>query len=961
MLSSTDMSCSKSQLYSAADIDAPAPERMNPYVLQLMIPEMFSGVPIPDGNPLPFMTKAFKGEAVVDWIGSDSSLMGIWTPASPSTILKIFVRRGVQSWGWLGDLGLNQPLYENYRKARCAAAGLTIRSAAQAAGSFTLAGLVTGTDINQLPPFSDLNYNTLLSYIPNAGVSETAVPVQQGIFNFHAPSGYNEYFTPDSGSSLKVEDYWTADWSQTGPSNGGWVAQGSTTNVPGGGSAQLWSSYLAPVPTGSDTVLPDPNYGNMSMKASFDLTSSASVSARFYFSIREYVANAGDWNTTTSFLEVGTFRVNLLAATNHITLDTGIFRTNGNAYYITLNMDTTGATATNVTFPAAPLNNIISFTNYDVLRPNVMSPCHVFIATRLNAGQPLSIDFIHHYESIPNPKVARVVDLRSHRLDDIYLEQALAILSRVGSGVKTMWKRDDYDRAIATNFFHELARERTAYEAAGPSLKSRLMDLWRRANPYITEAALVGGKHLLKSALTNAGAVHPALGVAGNLLANEFLSAPSSSSGNQYSASPPEEGSKNEYCAADVDYDFEPAPGLISASSDFMNIVNQKSGMLSAPRRAYFPVVPKNFDRETKILFITFSKDPLGAEYKQAATADGIQFHYNSFFETASDIDYLSALVSYAASCSIILKSTPVFFHVNFPPVDGPSWHLAALMAVLGIAGPNIYSGGVSFQNRLRPVLTPIGKTVPKAMLAQKLGRLMVMPACLDAAEIGGLTAQVGPVCYSGYLSSGRPLPPKLSAFLIESPWDCVVLGLRTFKHRITMATDVQQDFQKKSAGYNPATMAPKPPVVSAKVAALRPLYDKEIDALCDRALAYISELGVVNPDLPRAVQRNRESWKQVVGQQGNSTASELQMQAIRKASEKTMLKIKAYYDNSVANKIQYTEGMTKSAKQRQKKKNAAKRRQEESSWAPEETQGEAEEEEGGESSEALARRALGF
>jgi hypothetical protein len=923
MLSSCADNVNTRKLFAAASTEDPSPDKINPFLLQLFMPDVVSGIPIPDNNPTPHMMKSFAGETIISWVNSSAEMLAVWTPASSSNILKIFVRIPPDSWAFLTNIDLNQPLYENYRKARLAAAKLTFQSAAQAAGSFTLAGLMTGTDVSQLPPFSSLNYNSILSYIQNAGVSEHAVPVQKGITSVHQLNGYNEYYSPDSDCSIKVEDYWTAAWDQY--TDGGWLPLGSSTPLPVGGGTTLWSTASANPKQGMSSVLPDPFYGYCEFKAEFDAIFSAVTHLRVFFEITHSIANAVTWVRVAQAVQVAQTRqtVPLAASDVHFSVSSGRIKIDGPITAVALKIvNDSGATST-MTFSAGNLSNIVNIISYDMLRPNVQSPAHLFIATQLNAGQPISANFTHILELIPNPAIAKVVPLNTNRPDEIYMEQTMAVLSMVGKGVKLMWQTEDYNRAIANSFFHALSRESVAYEAADPSLKSRLLDLWKRVNPYLSEAAITGGKYALRSILGNAGAIHPALGPVGKVISNEFLSAPPSA-GCSAQAGP---SGYREYSAADADFDVEPPPGQLSMSSDFLNIVNQKSGLLTNPRRSYFPVVPKSFDRETKVVLFTFSKDPQGAEFTTAYTPNGVKFNYNSFFETAEAVEFLGQLTDYAISCSIILKNTEVYFHVNFEPVDGSSWRLAALMAVLGIAGGAIYTGGVSFSNPLRPVLQPIGKLPSKAMLAKSVNRVLVAPASVADSEVAGVVSTVGPAVYAGYFSSGRPLPANMGVFLIESPWDCTVLGLRAFKHRLTMATDVQQEIQKQSAGYNPASKAPKPPSQSSAVLKSLPSVNAKIDTWCDEALAKIDDLGIQNPDLRRAVQRNREGWKAVCANQGNSEALNLQLKAISGAASKMLDKIDAYYRNSVAAATPLPAGTTKSAKQREKKKRAAARK----------------------------------
>lgn len=934
LTSINESSSSNSSRYCAAPSDVFAPENVNPYLLQILMPEIVSGVPIPDANPTPMMMKSFVGEQVVSWALADAEIMAVWTPASPSWPLTFFVKENSSSpWGSLGRLGYNQPLYENYRKARLAAGCFTIRSGAQAAGVFTLAGMVSGVDVNQLPPFENLNYNTLLSYIPNAGVYETAVPIESGIVSLHQPNGYNEFYTPDSDTNIRVEDYWTSTWESENLKTDGWVV-GSGVALGPGVSGVIWDSDVAPPHTGSPTTLPDPFYGYCRFQADFDFASAMAPAApcafTFYIEITESVADPVTWLVAPVTTIVATCRFFGNALQNHVHLDTDIIFRPGLITRVRVKALNQSASTITIT-DADPSKNWITITSYDVLRPNVMSPAHVFIATRLNQGQPVSLSFTHTFELIPTSQIARVVQLSTDRMDDIFLEQTLAVLSRVGSGVKLMWKRKDYDRAVATRFFHELGREKTAYEAAGPSLKSRMMDLWKRVNPYISEAAIVGGKHLLKSALGGAGAIHPVLGLAGNAIASEYLSAPPSSK-REWSAS-----------ASEMTYDLEAPPTHLSATSDFLNIVNMKSGQLTGPRSAYFPIIPSSFDLEAKILFVTFSKTPAsGLEYREATTPGGTPFAFSSdFFADQEQIEFLSALTTYAVACSIILKTTKVYYTVNFKAVDGPSWQLAALMAVLGISGGNLYSGAVTFENPLRPTIRPVGQVAAKAVLARRAGKLLVCPASLESSEIGSLTSSVGPVVFAGFLSSGRPFPSNMSAFLIESPWDVVVVGLRNFKHRITMATDIQQTIQRQSPGYNPESAKPK--VVSQVVIGRLPEANKRIDALCDASLSLIQELGIQNPALATAVERSRMAWKTVCANQGHSEALSLQMTAIEAAAVKQNDKIRNYFKNSVqdATTRNLPAGATKSSIAREKKKRAAARRLAEASGHQE--QGESE------------------
>lgn len=932
-------------MYSASEENF-SPENTNPYLLQLLMPHVVSGIPIPDGNPTPMMMKTLVGEYVSSWVDPNAELLTVWTPASPSYPLTFFVKLPGTPWSFLGRLNYNQPLFENWQKARLAAARLVIQSAAMAIGVVNLAGVTTTAYVDQIPAFTGLNYNTILSYIPNAGVFESAVPVETGTVALYQPNGYTEFWTPDSASSLKVEDYWESTWQSPNLDTDGWVVPAGGLVVPSGSTGILWDSNFAPAHSGSDTALPDPFYGYCRFEAEFDCSLAVvGVGASTYlFSIwvEAQTADPVTWVNITTRTRVATARMNGGNLTVHFSMDSAVIDVTGLITRVYLELQNDGPNSVTLSSSRDTVN-WITVTSHDYLRPNVMSPATLSITTRINTGQPVSLSFVHTLELVPRPRIARVVQLSTNRLDDILLEEALAVLSHIGKGTKMVWKLDDYDRAIAMRYFHNLAQEKTAFEAAGPSLKSRMMELWKKVNPYISEAAISGGKHILKGALSNAGLVHPALGPVGSVIAREFLSAPAPG--------------EKEWMAADVE---EPS-GLASRTSDFVNIVNVTKAGITGPRSAYFPVVPKSLDKDPKILFVHVSKAPLGeSEYAYTSTNNGAGLYYNAFFEGAETLSYLGDLTNYAVSCDLITKQDNLYFTVKHEAVDGSSWRLAALAALMGIGGGLAYSGSVEFVNPLRPVLKPVGRTATKAELCRRLGKTLVLPSCIDDTEIGSLI-RIGPVAFSGYLASGKELPKAMSAFLVESVWDASILGLRAFKHRVNKPVDYQMQVQVQSPGYNPQTKKPAP--VSKLVQARLPEYTEMVDRLADDLIDYTERKRINNPAMVAAINKAREGWKGVLRTQGNSQALDKQMELINAAAKKQYEKIDNYYKNSVVATVTPVtndkgEPLSKSQRARLKRKAAAERRlkeaEEEASYGRQVMEEEDEE-------NAAARSALGF
>lgn len=796
MRSQKDLSRSNGVSYLAAEGELSTPEDVNPYLLSVMAPDKMGGVPLPDLNSTPYVLKSFQSEIVQTWQAANSTLLIVYTPASPTTLMKLFVQTAVGGpWAYLSQVPLSQPLNLNYQKARLVSAGMKVRSAAQAAGVFTLAGEITSVYVNTLPPFSQLTYNSLLSWAPNNGCAAKGIPIQKGCVSNWVPNGFNEYWNPESSWSYQFKELWDYDF--TG-ANSGW-SSGSPFTIAVGASKILFDSATctnSPFVFGS---IPDPFWGDFGFRLAGNYTATTAV--KFSIQARYIAADPVTWAPVTTTVELDQLYFSYPGSNKAIStcFSSGVHSVPGNItniFVVAYNEDPAAALTLTQVGQKPPVLTLVS---YDYYRPNVMSPAILTMVTMVNAGQPVHLSSTYNYQLVPNPNLARNISVTTGVPDDILFDSAMVVLSKLGKGVQMIWDAEDYEAAFSRMVLHEISAGRTAYEAAGPSLRSRLYSLWKSVNPYLSEMALAGAKGAGRVGLAALTMKAPMLAPLTSYVSDEYLAAPPCED---------QEDGSNLYLAADVDYYTNknderlvvarPKPRAIVVASDFTNIVNGKSEPLANPRVAHFPVVPgvDNYTGSPEIMRIVISAEPLpGRNYARQGVhipGTGAVLSYTAFFYSRAYESSLLALCSYGVRCGVIPEGTEVYVSVDTDKkVRGPSWEFAGLVALLGIAGPCVYSGGVNYDDPYAPRLTPVGALGEKAKLCQNNGTYLVAPASMQPSDISAVTT-VGEIGYPGYLCSGLPLPPKMVMMAVQSPFDIVLFNLRIMKHRVNMNPDDQ-------------------------------------------------------------------------------------------------------------------------------------------------------------------------
>jgi len=957
-------SSSSSCDFQAADGDLVSPDSVNSYLQSILMPAQYGKVPIPDGDPTPVMLKQFSQEFLSSWLNADATLMVVWTPASPNRILKIFVRIPAGPWAWLMDLPLSQPLDQSFNKARLVSARLDVRSGAQAAGVFTLAGMVSGVYTNQMPPFSTLDYNSVISYAPNGGCVARQIPICDGMTSLFPPNrGSQEFFTPETDYSYNFKELW--DYHYVG-AKGGFAP--SPFVLGAGVSLVIWDSASAQAFGYPFGTIPDPLYGNMSIQYVDD--GSATALIKFTMKYDYYTADPVTWAPVlnTGILFIGTYPT---APGIAINLDTGVKEIPQNIVRLYLEASAPGAGLTFTrTAGTAP---VIRLTSYDYYRPNVMSPVVINMATRVNVGQPMAITGTYNYELVPNPVLARNVTLTTKRNDDINLEGALAVLEHVGSGVQLVWNSRHYDSAVADSTLKSFATGSQAYAAAGPSLKSRLLGLWKTVNPYLSNAAMVGAKAGLGVLGGAVSTAYPALSPAVAALSSQYLASdPDPPHGTQVSQEengapfpryeeplrlgqphphatlqfPKEfldhvcvnkqgkcpicsyEAANDEteentnfsaywaatmvqrhswYCKPDkcapgcaysqkylaADTESSPVYSEASIGSDFVNIANGTAEPLSTTRMAYFPIVPAadNLKGGSLAVQIAFSRENIGYNYTMQMRVGRTIVHLTHFFDAAKQ-SFLSSLINYA-QLNEVVGDDDLYVSTNSDTlaVSGISWHLAALVAIMGIGGVSLYTGGVEFIDAWTPVIKPVSLLFAKAEVARNLGMKLVFPATCAPTEIQSIQ-RVGPIIYPGFMCSGLRIPDKVSGLAITSPYDVVLFNMRLMKHRLQM-NPYEQQLITPSAEFRQKAVK----VVNMELENLKEKYVTRLKENVHKALVKIAEGVGSEHQLYQSVKKKEVAWAGMLRQSGTEAALKLQGAAITAALTKAVTTAQAIAD----------------------------------------------------------------
>lgn len=931
--------------FLSADDEMSTPDASNPYLQAIFMPELYGNVAIPDDDPTPNILKTIPSEMIENWVASDAVVLGIWTPNSPSKTMRFWVARSGQPWAYLGDLEPSQPLYQQYDRARLVSGTVRARSAAQAAGVFQLSGEISAVYVNRPIPFSQLTYNSLLSWAPNSGMIKKSVPVQRGFRAIYNPAGDREFWTPENDQRYDFKELFESTLYTDEPSSG-WAPAGVIV-LPIGGQATIWDSVGALTAQGNP-ALPDPFYGNMAFL--YELYFFADGQTGVWVEVDYYVRDPLTWNSTLVTVTVaGSHTIHPPEVSDYQNFaSTGVVDIPQNVVAVRLILNNNTLAPINVTF-AHLFRSLMVVTSYDSYRPNVQGPAVYFMANKLTAGQPISIDLVGNYELVPGPSLARNIDCHTDRGDVLMLEGASAVLSQVGRGVALLYDEIDYQGMIKNSTFNQMATGRTIYHAANMSLKSKLLDIWRKVNPHLTAAGLSAGKAGLKGLLGALTVSQPELAPLAIAFEHAYLSAdPQDHLGGVFEILPDlskEEGKEEECstsltCAEDKTNTYHAADSP-SPSSDFVNIVNGKSAPLSRPRMAYFPVVPdpENVSGETRAFRIIFSSTPLPGkedEYDVEAFEPHTlaSIRANAFFATEHKINFLHWLGGYGVQTSILSPRKTCFIYADMPPevtLKGNSWQLAAVVALLGIAGNAIYSGTIEYaMDPLCPLVGGVGECKAKAEFAKRLGVLLVTSANITEAQKDAVN-EIGDIIYPGFLCSGFPIPPKVVACLIATPSEVVILSMRVLKHRVTMSPQEQQEVSgvayktpKEKERKVQVNIVPQE-VLERKAAKARILEAAKRSAMeniiprTQTLTSAIKNQKLAESEFGRSVPKKIDGWFQNIEQAGTPEAVNLQLKNILTAIDRQYQLLDKVRVASTPNP-EY-QGMTKSQKSRAKLK----------------------------------------
>jgi len=832
---------SAAPVYGAKYSASEGPEGVNGYLKSILCPFDVRDAFVPSPPFTPALPRPLEINITQVWKKDGAILMGIFTPASPNRVLKLFVYDGV-AWGFLADINPDDPLYLNFRQYRTVSAGLQLRSAAQAAGVFTLAGVVNSARVNSIPPFTNprLTFNNFVAFAVGPRSTVRQVPLEEGLAILWQPSGTNEYRIPETSAVTNLENQVVVLYEQAST---GWAT--GAIGCPAGTGVDLFNSN-----NDASTLLPDPLWGKIAYDANITLT--ASATGGVLVELRAYIklANATTWNVTSTNTLLKAVSLTLTAGEKtYIPIRTPPIERDGLfERFMIVYTSSVGGTVT-VDLPTADC----SLTCYDLYKDGFMQPADMFMISSVNVGQPISLSCALNYQVVPDSDISKYVPTQSSQESEILNDMAVAVLNDPYRGPRLHLPYKSYVAQVVNGTYDRICSGGAGYEAAMPSVKAKIMSLWKSIPENQREAILELGKGAGRLGLDIVGGLYPAAQPM-TRAARSYLSAPA-----DYSASDPrteelkkepgtltwsgelralsnslnipvieatgalpdllqEQMRRTREQAREV---FETLPSVEENDNDEITVVGNETGVVRVIRRraesttervadyecaaapspwddyvkqdkfqpeafklgrvtkstgvmppprwlnngavsralekyALFPIVPSAHAQhlESRLLRVVWSTTQpdtvaVGESRRRpqwyAIPSNPVSYDTRPilYIEGALpyDEDFFEALYYFAVDQKLIGSGSTFLYLPEAVSLKGGSWHLAAVMALLGLGRDIAFSGDVNFKTL---ELLPIGEADAKLNLCTQLKiPLVIRP--LSAIEYETTYQKFGP------------------------------------------------------------------------------------------------------------------------------------------------------------------------------------------------------------------------
>jgi hypothetical protein len=794
--------------------DETHPQADNPYMAALLQPQKFSTV-FPDGSQVPCVMRAYDISSVLQWVSPNYNMLILAFEGSPRNLIVVLLQPVNEVvWYYLTNLTLDQPLSTNYRMARLVSAKVDIKSASQAAGVFALSGLMNSVRAVSMPPLVGLTYNSVVSYATNGGYVVKGATAESGVTTLFPGKMDTEFWPPEDGNSLlNVQE--VTNFSCTHPINP-WsnLVMNAVANTP----------YQI-VQLQDFVNFPDPCWGRMRIYGNVNFTLSTAIVANdCYISIgsNTRVADQVTWACTstpvvwfTTYLPATPANTNIVVNFDFVVSSeapmTGL--------QIVFNNGNNAPIAKNLTLVTSPLPatigvNFLGLTLFDTLRDQLFGNPSLTILEQVSVGQPVSIAGTFNYQLVPNANLSRNISPRPIPSDTIYRDMASAVMATIGQGGPPMvWEGKQYDRALYSGYFDHFTRQGFAYAAAPPALAATLGALWSRVSPGILRTLKKGGLAAVKALSQQAiNELPPAYQDIARTAAksSKYLAAPPTTIGEShsselqevevvkeedasesfvwYAAGPSRWDKKFQTHMAPVMPQLSKVPVRLTPTQAWQKYSSSEEGVVTArtfseylsqkkiiqtTRLASFPVWNRDLNRG---LIVTLSVDivpfnsssdlyPVLVDYQREIFVD-------PNLDPARDGEFYRGLFAYAVSTGIMKPYETLEIRCNCKQqISGPSSQLAILAALCGWSTHAVYSGLITWENVITPVLGFVGSTVEKASMCLDAGRPFICypeseedtDAILDSADEAGCD-----VLMEGQIIAGAP-HTRLAVFLVSS------------------------------------------------------------------------------------------------------------------------------------------------------------------------------------------------
>ena len=727
-----------------------SPEATNAYLAAIMNPFNSDQAAIPDLNMSPLSMQTNELNYQFTWQGGTTDqIMLVFNPASTGYPVSLYHRPASTGlWYFLASVDTDDPLPENFRAFRLVSAGIAAKCAALPGGTYSLAGTFNSARVTTQPSYSDITYNSLISYASDSGSVVRQSSADEGVVMLWRPNGPHDVRVPETDAIINYSDTLTfSDFKN------GHVATGT----------EEFSTIVLPtIFSGKISITAQGNYSKVGIPASSNLVISIGYRYR--------VSSVTTWTPVVGALDFApNWREDVPTTSwGSFTLEVPPTDLVGvTEVYLKLSM---------IAGDQLSMNTRLTVNLHSYYQSNYMHPADVMILTGFTTGTPISISAALNYEVVADANLSRYVKSSYEVEDPLAMEMAEAYLKTVGNGLNMHYTIPAYNRYLNSMNLTGKA----LYGAAGPSLKAKLRQLWNAVSPSLAEAAKVGMRGVL---VGGAGAVNPSLVPVANALSNSFLTAgvPGNRNLPKYSCSGPSE---------DISKILMNTGGAASI------IAGGKPQFTSTEiaRGAFFPLVSYSdtvTDTIGTIMISGYIKPSLpSTDTGEQVALSWVKFSFSSidFFVAEhllneSCTERIRSILQWAAESEVCAKGTYYIFTDRYYDISGPSHTLALLVAISGGASSNcVYTGIPVFTDGIIAI-SEVTQLPRKAVVANKFGKILVCPqiSSQNVAEQDALQQAVsGLIVKEDAVCSGRTLKGTPVVYMVLTYMACLVVSARS-------------------------------------------------------------------------------------------------------------------------------------------------------------------------------------